>query len=145
MTKNELLQIAKLLQIIVEREMQRNTKPLLSEIKRLNTKIALLTESKQNTTSISKSKPVINDIISEISQKESSVKPRSNYLNGIFEDITPFDDDTDDTDSILDYKVQESSDPVSKILNKLQTTDFRKTLQLMEQSADRHNNSQMYR
>ena len=145
MTRNELVQIAKLVQIIVEREVKKSTKPLLSEIKRLNSKISV-NESLSGSKAIKStnaSKDIIGDIFSEI---KTSEKPKtSSYLQGIFEDITPFDDDTDDTESILDYKVSQGTDPVSKVLNKLQTTDFKKTLQIMEQSANRHNNSQMHR
>lgn len=143
MSRNELIQIAKLVQIIVEREVQRNTKPLLSEIKRLNSKISLLNESDVKTKAEFKTKDSIQDIFSEIKTTE---KPKTGgYLQGIFEDITPFDEEGDDTESILDYKIPQGTDPVSKVLNKLQTTDFKKTLQIMEQSANRHNGSQMYR
>ena len=143
MSRNELVQIAKLVQIIVEREVQKSTKPLLSEIKRLNSKISLLTESKQAAKPILRAKDSIQDIFSEIKTTE---KPKpGGYLQGIFEDITPFDEEGENTESILDYKIQEGSDPVSRVLNKLQTTDFKKTLQIMEQSANRHSNSQMYR
>jgi len=144
MTRNELVQIARLVQIIVEREVQKSTKPLLSEIKRLNSKISLLSESSASSkTVINKKDDDLKDIFSEFKKTE---KPKfGGYLNGIFEDITPFEDDDNNTESILDYKISEGSDPVSKVLNKLQTTDFKKTLQIMEQSANRHNNSQMYR
>lgn len=142
MTRNELVQIAKLVQIIVEREVQKSTKPLLSEIKRLNSKISLV-ETNESTKPMYKSKNAIGDIFSEIKTNE---KPKSGgYLQGIFEDITPFDEEGENIESILDYKTTQGSDPVSKVLNKLQTTDFKKTLQIMEQSANRHNNSQMYR
>lgn len=143
MSRNELVQIAKLVQIIVEREVQKNTKPLLSEIKRLNSKISLLNESNIPSKPVIKTKDSIQDIFSEIKMTE---KPKTGgYLQGIFEDITPFDEEGDNIESILDYKTQQGSDPVSKVLNKLQTTDFKKTLQIMEQSANRHNHSQMYR
>jgi hypothetical protein len=143
MSRNELVQIAKLVQIIVEREVQRSTKPLISEIKRLNSKISLLNESDAKTKPAFKTKDSIQDIFSEIKTTE---KPKTGgYLQGIFEDITPFDEEGDDTESILDYKIPQGTDPVSKVLNKLQTTDFKKTLQIMEQSANRHNGSQMYR
>lgn len=143
MSKNELVQLAKLVQMIVEREVQKSTKPLLSEIKRLNSKISLLTESSESSKPLLKPKDTIQDIFSEIQITE---KPKTvGYLQGIFEDITPFDEDGENVESILDYKVAQSADPVSKVLNKLQTTDFKKTLQIMEQSANRHNNSQMYR
>jgi hypothetical protein len=84
----------------------------------------------------------IKDVFSEV--KRSDKPKTAGYLQGIFEDVTPFDDD-EPVESILDYKTNHDSDPVSKVLNKLQTTDFRKTLQVMEQSANRHNNSQMYK
>lgn len=143
MSRNELVQIAKLVQIIVEREVQKSTKPLLSEIKKLNSQIILLSESKAAKKPVSNNKNVIGDIFSELKTNE---KPQTGgYLQGIFEDITPFDEDESAAESILDYKISEGSDPVSKVLNKLQTTDFKKTLQIMEQSANRHNNSQMYR
>lgn len=143
MSRNELVQIAKLVQIIVEREVQKSTKPLLSEIKRLNSKISLLNESNTVSKPVIKTKDSIQDVFSEIKTTE---KPKTGgYLQGIFEDITPFDDEGDNTESILDYKIPQGSDPVSKVLNKLQTTDFKKTLQIMEQSANRHNHSQMYR
>lgn len=143
MSKNELVQLAKLVQMIVEREVQKSTKPLLSEIKRLNSKISLLTESSESSKPLLKPKNTIQDIFSEIQTTEN---PKTvGYLQGIFEDITPFDEDGENVESILDYKVAQGADPVSKVLNKLQTTDFKKTLQIMEQSANRHNNSQMYR
>lgn len=143
MTRNELVHIAKLVQMIVEKEVEKNTKPLLSEIKKLNSKISLLSETTERKKPVLKTKDSIQDIFSEI---KSTDKPKmGGYLQGIFEDITPFDDESNDTESILDYKISESSDPVSKVLNKLQTTDFKKTLQIMEQSANRHNNSQMYK
>jgi hypothetical protein len=141
MTRDELVQIAKLVQAIVEREVQKNTKPLLSEIKRLNSKISVINEStgaKKGITSDS-----ISDILSDVRKSESA--PKSSYLNSIFEDITPFDDASEETESILDYKLSNSNDPVSKVINKLQTTDFKRTLQLMERSANQHNNSQMNR
>jgi C-terminal processing protease CtpA/Prc len=141
MTRDELIQIGKLIQAIVEREVQKNTKPLLSEIKRLNSKISLLNENDKSNKQISSNS--ISDILSDV--QKTSTKNKSTYLNGIFEDITPFDDDSEQIESILDYKLAKSNDPVSKVLNKLQTTDFKKTLQIMEQSANRHNNSQMHR
>ncbi len=141
MTRDELVQIAKLIQIIVEREVQKNTKPLLSEIKRLNSKISLLNESNLPKKTITKDS--INNILSDVQKNEN--RPKSTYLQGIFEDVTPFDDESEQTESILDYKVTNASDPVSKVLNKLQTTDFKKTLKIMEQSANNHNNSQMHR
>jgi hypothetical protein len=141
MTRDELIQIGKLIQAIVEREVQKNTKPLLSEIKRLNSKISLLNENDKSNKQISSNS--ISDILSDV--QKTSTKNKSTYLNGIFEDITPFDDDSEQIESILDYKLPKSNDPVSKVLNKLQTTDFKKTLQIMEQSANRHNNSQMHR
>lgn len=143
MSRNELVQLAKLVQMIVEREVQKSTKPLLSEIKRLNSKISLLTESAQSSKPILKNKDSVKDIFSEI---QTNSKPKvSGFLQDIFEDVTPFDEEGENTESILDYKIQEGSDPVSRVLNKLQTTDFKKTLQIMEQSANRHSNSQMYR
>jgi hypothetical protein len=141
MTRDELVQIAKLVQAIVEREVQKNTKPLLSEIKRLNSKISLLNESNQSKKRVA-SDP-ITDILSDVRKSEGS--PKSTYLQGIFEDVKPFDDESEEAESILDYKITNTNDPVSKVLNKLQTTDFKKTLQLMERSANQHNNSQMYR
>jgi hypothetical protein len=142
MQKHELVQIAKLVQIIVEREVQKSTKPLLSEIKRLNSKLTSLNESTQATKTISSKPESIQNIFSEITTSEKN-KGRG-FLQGIFEDVTPFDEE-ESVDSILDYKTNTNSDPVSKVLNKLQTTDFRKTLQIMEQSANRHNNSQMHK
>ncbi len=142
MQRHELVQIAKLVQIIVEREVQKSTKPLLSEIKRLNSKISVLSESHQSSKPVLSVSDSVKDVISEV--KRSDKPKTAGYLQGIFEDVTPFDDD-EPVESILDYKTNHDSDPVSKVLNKLQTTDFRKTLQVMEQSANRHNNSQMYK
>ena len=65
----------------------------------------------------------------------------------VFEDIVPFDVEGENIESVLDYmnnpKLSESNDPVAKVLNKLQNTDFKRTLEVMEQSASRFNNSQM--
>jgi hypothetical protein len=144
MNRNELVQIAKLIQIVVEREIQKNTAPLLSEIKRLNTKISKLDESNLSKKQIKSDNNSFDSILSEI--KPSTQKPKKlSFLQDIFEDITPFDDDSEMTESILDLKASQSNDPASKILNKLQTTDFRKTLKIMEESANRHSNSQMHR
>lgn len=143
MSRNELVQLAKLVQIIVEREVQKSTKPLLSEIKRLHSKISLLNESEVKVKPVLKSNDSIQDIFSEI--RKTDAPKTSGYLQGIFEDITPFDEEGENVESILDYKITEGTDPVSKVLNKLQTTDFKRTLKIMEQSANRNNNSQIYR
>lgn len=145
MNRNELVQIAKLLQIIVEREVQKNTKNVLSEIRKLNSQISLLKETTQPKTKIVKQQSnneSIKDILSEINVSEK-VKPNS-FLQDIFETVTPFDDDSEQVESVLDLKTS-STDPAAKILNKLQTTDFRKKLQIMEQSANNFNRSQMHK
>lgn len=145
MNRNDLVQIAKLLQIIVEREVQKNTKNVLSEIRKLNSQISLLKETTQPKTKIVKQQSnneSIKDILSEINVSEK-VKPNS-FLQDIFETVTPFDDDSEQVESVLDLKTS-STDPAAKILNKLQTTDFRKKLQIMEQSANNFNRSQMHK
>ena len=145
MNRNDLVQITKLLQIIVEREVQKNTKNVLSEIRKLNSQISLLKETTQPKTKIVKQQSnneSIKDILSEINVSEK-VKPNS-FLQDIFETVTPFDDDSEQVESVLDLKTS-STDPAAKILNKLQTTDFRKKLQIMEQSANNFNRSQMHK
>lgn len=161
MTREELVQISKLMKILIEREVQRNVDPLLSEIKSLNNKISkLLVEQNSQKplvpTKTKQPKFSINDILGEITesapsqpiQKKNPVfNTKKSPLLNVFEDIVPFDEEGENIESVLDYmgnpKLSESNDPVAKVLNKLQNTDFKRTLEVMEQSANRFNNSQM--
>lgn len=167
MTRDELLQISKLMKILIEREIQRNVKPLLSEIKTLNNKISnlLAEQNLQKPLVTSKERQVqnkpkfsINDILGEITESVPSEKiqkkpplfnTKKSPLSNVFEDIVPFDEEGHNVESVLDYmenpKLSESNDPVAKVLNKLQNTDFKRTLEVMEQSANRFNSSQMNR
>ncbi len=160
MTKNELIQISKLIKILIEHEIANAQKPLLQEIKRLQNSVnsmnKLLTENKP----ISKQKSSdfsINDILEDIDVKPKQQKQNSLFKNSkspiasIFEELTPFNESTsaEDVESVLDYvddpKMAKSNDAVAKVLNTLQNTDFRKKLQIMENSANRHNMSEMNR
>jgi len=167
MTRDELVQISKLMKILIEREVQRNVKPLLSEIKTLNNKISnlLAEQHSQKPLVPSKEKQVqnklkfsINDILGEITesvpsesiQKKTPVfNTKKSPLMNVFEDVVPFDEEGENVESVLDYmdnpRLSESNDPVAKVLNKLQNTDFKRTLEVMEQSANRFNTSQMNR
>lgn len=165
MTRDELVQISKLMKILIEREVQRNMKPLLSEIKILNNKVSnlLAEQNSQKHLVTNKSKQVqnklnfsINDILGEITEsvpsdpiqkKNTLFNTKKSPLSNVFEDIVPFDEEGKNVESVLDYmdnpRLSESNDPVAKVLNKLQNTDFKRTLEVMEQSANRFNNSQM--
>ena len=160
MTRDELVQISKLMKILIEREVQRNVKPLLAEIKSLNNKVSqlIMENNAHKPLVVKKTKPnfSINDILGEITesapaQQIQKKKPvfdtKKSPMMGVFEDIVPFDEEGENIESVLDYmnnpKLSESNDPVAKVLNKLQNTDFKRTLEVMEQSASRFNNSQM--
>lgn len=150
MNNNDLIQVAKIIKLIVEKEVQKNIKPLLNEIRVLNNKLTILNENNQSKNQIVKKsapKYSINDILSDIVSSEPQVEntkhnnnvfdSKKNPMFSIFEDITPFGDEPE-VESILDLK-SNSNDAASKILNKLQNTDFKRTLQIMEQSANRNN------
>jgi len=168
MTKNELIQISKLIKILIEREVSNAQKPLLQEIKKLQTSINQVNQLLAENSKMVKSSPTkptstngrslnfsINDILNEV-EDDYEVKPKQKLFKNskspiasIFEDVTPFNENSEDVESVLDYmndpKLTRSNDAVSKVLNTLQNTDFRKKLQIMENSANRHNMSEMNR
>lgn len=166
MTKQELIQISKVIKFLIEKEVTAAQKPLLSEIKRLQTSISQVNMLLSERNNVVKSTPSksknsldfsINDILSEFSEgyepappKKTLFKNSKSPIASIFEELTPFNESSDeDVESVLDYvndpKMTRSNDAVTKVLNTLQNTDFRKKLQIMENSANRHNMSEMNR
>lgn len=136
MTKSDLIVIGKLVNSLVKKEID----PLLKEVKTLNSNVnKLLTESKQDASRFKPSTPSVDHKVNNFSQKQQSNSP----LFSILSEVQPFNEETEDgTESILDTLdnvVVENNDPVSKVLHKLQTTDFRKTLEIMERASSNSN------
>lgn len=136
MTKSDLIVIGKLVNSLVKKEID----PLLKEIKTLNSNVnRLLTESTQDVGKVKPITPSIQHKSNSFSQKQQNNSP----LFSILAEVQPFNEDTDGgVESILDTidnTVIESNDPVSKVLHKLQNTDFRKTLEVMERASANSN------
>ena len=136
MTKSDLIVIGKLVNSLVKKEID----PLLKEIKTLNSNVnRLLTENKQDVGKFKPLKPSVEHKPNSFSQKQQNNSP----LFSILSEVQPFDETTEGgTESILDTLdnvVVENNDPVSKVLHKLQTTDFRKTLEIMERASSNSN------
>jgi hypothetical protein len=164
MTKQELIQISKVIKFLIEKEVTSAQKPLLAEIKRLQASISQVNMLLSENANVVKSAPSknknsldfsISDILSEVSEdyedapKKKLFKNSKSPIASIFEELTPFNEESEQVESVLDYmnnpQLANSNDPVAKVLNKLQNTDFKKTLRIMENSANRHNSSEMNR
>jgi len=130
MNKSDLIIIGKLVNSLVKKEIENSVTPLIKEIKTLNSNInKLLVENQER-------KPIVSNIT-----PPSKQQPKTG-LYSILSDIQPFDENTLDesyTDSILDtietVNIQ-NDDPVSRVLNKLQNTDFKRTLEIMERASN---------
>jgi len=150
MTKSELLVVAKLIDSIVKKQMDSSVQPLLKEIAVLKKSVNKLLVEQTNRNTITETKSNNNmgdlDILDSIFSEPTIVKKQtttSNVLSSILAETQPLSRSElseNTVESVLDIvsnNKSEDDDPVSKVLTKLKTTNFKEKLDAMERYSNK--------
>lgn len=163
MTKQEIIQVAEIVQVVVRKELQSKNNKLMEEIKALKSELkqmkTLLNEAgiqrtplsnlvlEPNGTGTIPAGPTITTPTPP-TPKTGVTKTASvlhGVLGGLMDDITPFDGSEEEDASIADVVFDPSAveqfesagnAAAANVLKTLQTTDFRKKLAIMERASN---------
>jgi cell division septum initiation protein DivIVA len=120
------------LRIIVKAlvDIRKENKELLREIRNLKKEI-----EENFTDIISENKKPIGKSVEVASKKKVNLFTNNNSpLASIFSDLAPIED-SETPVSILDEQVSNDDDAVSRVMNKIHNTDYRRVLNVMENAS----------
>lgn len=147
MTKSEVLVFAKIVDSIVKKHVDSSVQPLLKEISVLKKSLRILTEQavKKSIVETKSNNNLDFNLDSIFSESKTTKKPNkpTDLINSILSETSPLSSSelSENTiESVLDItsnSIVDSNDPVSKVLNKLQTTNFKEKLNAMERFANK--------
>lgn len=124
-------QIKVIVQTLIE--LRKENRKLLEEIREI--KSTLLNENSVVKTEFGANRALLSD---KVKTQNNPFKESKSPLASILSDFSPFTDEDETPKSILDESVSISNDPVSRVMNKIKTTDYKRVLDIMEKSSNNH-------
>lgn len=117
MTKEQILKLTQIIEIVVKREISKSLQPALNEIREIG---ALLKEQRNTNQQTVQARP-------QVAKKPAFDNP---LLSQIFEEVTPFDAEQEEgVTSILDASPTAAMTPQArKIMEMINTKDFTQTV-----------------
>jgi hypothetical protein len=112
-------------------EMKRENAKILSEIREIKSELRNLLNENAKSVPISPQ----TKLVPKKGNGSGSPFSKSSYLSEIFQEITPFEEDENNVKSILDENFTNADDPVARVMNKIQNTDFKRVLDVMERTS----------